>query len=96
MVGEQVKLCRVKGPHAERFFAETGNYPEVVYIDQIFDVIWKCHHVNGHVKTPQAIQKLLQGQGIWGVPRPAVQIFVAGCLVCAKNKRVTKQVSVPC
>ena len=91
-VGGQTTLLRIFGPHPKRYYAETANYPRVVCEDELFDIIWTAHHKNGHMKTPQALQKNIQNDGIWGVPRPAVKIFVVGCLVCARNTSVTKQV----
>ena len=95
-VGGQMQLLRIFGPHPKRYYAETANYPRVVCDDELFDIIWNTHHTNGHMKTPQALQKQIQNEGIWGVPRPAVAIFVAGCLVCARNTSVTKQVRCFC
>jgi hypothetical protein len=92
LVGGQTELLRIFGPHPKRYYAETANYPKVVCDDELFDIIWTAHHKNGHMKTPQALQKNIQNDGIWGVPRPAVKIFVVGCLVCARNTSVTKQV----
>ena len=48
---KQLRRKLGKGPKAH--FGQTGEWPKVVCLDDLFDIIWKAHHVNGHLKTPR-------------------------------------------
>jgi hypothetical protein len=63
MVGGVEQLLRIHGGQAKNYFAATGEWPRGVVDDELFDIIWLCHHTNGHVKTAQTLNKMLWDEG---------------------------------
>jgi hypothetical protein len=91
MVGGTVQLRRIKGPYPDKHYLETGEYPKVTCLDEVFDILWEIHHLSGHVKTPATLHSLSRERGLWGIPREACKTFVECCMVCSMSKRILKK-----
>ena len=87
-----MELQRRKGPDARKYHAMMGEYPKAICSSELFDVLWECHHKNGHLKTAQSMQAMLCHEGYWGIPRKAVENFIRSCLLCQETKRLSKKV----
>ena len=91
--GGKPQLRRKMGKNAVKYRQLQGEWPRAVRMSELFDIIWNVHHKHGHLRTAQALQeKLLFEEGVWGIPRPAVLLFISCCLACASFKAVRKQV----
>ena len=68
LIGGEHRLLRKHGKLAKSHQHGTGDWPRAICYDELFDAIWMTHHVNGHVKTPQTLHKLLANEGMTKAP----------------------------
>jgi hypothetical protein len=71
LVGGEHRLLRKHGKMANNYKQSTGEWPRAMCYDQIFDVIWMTHHVNGHVKTPQSLHQMVNNEGMFPTLSPS-------------------------